>query len=110
MLAEAQTMAVTTMIMFQIFYVLNCRSLRGTMRSIGVLSNPMIFLGIGVLLVLQAAFVYAPPMNEIFGSAPLAPADLLLATLVGAIILPVISIEKWDRNRRAARRAAAATA
>jgi Ca2+-transporting ATPase len=108
LLAEAQTMAVTTMIMFQIFYVLNCRSLRGTMRSIGVFSNPMIFLGIGVLLVLQAAFVYAPPMHAIFGSAALAPADLLLATLVGAIILPVISIEKWDRNRRAARRAAAA--
>jgi Ca2+-transporting ATPase len=102
--AEAQTMAVTTIIMFQIFYVLNCRSLRGSMRSIGVLSNPMVFAGIGALLLLQALFVFAPPMNALFGSAPLAPVDLLIATLVGAIILPVISIEKWDRNRRLARR------
>jgi Ca2+-transporting ATPase len=102
--AEAQTMAVTTIIFFQIFYVLNCRSLRGTMRSIGIFSNPMVFVGIAALLVLQALFIYAAPLNEVFGSAPLEPADLLLAMLVGAIILPVISIEKWDRNRRLARR------
>ncbi len=101
--AEAQTMAVTTIIMFQIFYVLNCRSLRGTLRSIGVFSNPMIFVGIAALLGLQLLFIYWAPLNAIFGSAPLQPAELLVATLVGAIILPVITIEKWDRNRRAAR-------
>jgi Ca2+-transporting ATPase len=103
-IAEAQTMAVTTVIMFQIFYVLNCRSLRGTLRSIGVFSNPTIFAGIGVLLVLQAFFVYWPPLNEVFGSAPLKPLDVLWATLAGAVILPVISIEKWDRNRRVRRK------
>jgi Ca2+-transporting ATPase len=101
-LAKAQTMAVTTVIAFQIFYVIGCRSLRGTMRSIGVFSNPTIFLGIGVLLALHGAFVYARPMNAIFGSAPLGAADLLLAALVGAAIVPVIGIEKWDRNGRAA--------
>jgi Ca2+-transporting ATPase len=106
-ISEAQTMAVTTVIMFQIFYVLNCRSLRGTLRSIGVFSNPYVFAGIGALLVLHALFVYWPPLQRVFGSAPLASGDLLLATLVGAIILPVISIEKWDRNRRLAKRLAA---
>jgi Ca2+-transporting ATPase len=99
-------MAVTTVVMFQIFYVLNCRSLRGTMRSVGVFSNPAVFAGIGALLALQAAFVWAPPLHAVFDSAPLAPADVLVATLVGGIILPVMSIEKWDRSRRAARRAA----
>ena len=103
-LAEAQTMAVTTVIAFQIFYMLNCRSLRGTLASIGFFSNWTVFLGIGSLVVLQALFIYGPIMNEIFGSAPLAPLDLLWATLVGAIILPVITVEKWDRNRRLARR------
>jgi Ca2+-transporting ATPase len=60
LIAEAQTMAVTTIILFQIFYVLNCRSLRGTVWSIGFFSNPMIFVGIGALLVLQALFIYTP--------------------------------------------------
>jgi Ca2+-transporting ATPase len=63
-----------------------------------------VFIGIASLLALQALFIYAPIMHAIFGSAPLAPLDLLWATLTGAIILPVITIEKWDRNRRLARR------
>ncbi len=103
-LAKAQTMAVTTVIAFQIFYMLNCRSLRGTLASVGFFSNGTVFIGIAALLALQALFIYAPVMNTIFGSAPLAPIDLLWATLTGAIILPVITIEKWDRNRRLARR------
>jgi Ca2+-transporting ATPase len=103
-LAEAQTMAVTTVIAFQIFYMLNCRSLRGTLASVGFFSNGTVFIGIASLLALQALFIYAPIMHAIFGSAPLAPLDLLWATLTGAIILPVITVEKWDRNRRLARR------
>jgi Ca2+-transporting ATPase len=104
-LAEAQTMAVTTVILFQIFYLLNCRSLRHSLRSLGIFSNKTIFVGIGTLLTLQAVFIYAPFMQAIFGSAPLKPLDLLWAALVGAIILPVISIEKWVHKRRAARHA-----
>ncbi|MCX5740439.1 MAG: cation transporting ATPase C-terminal domain-containing protein, partial [Proteobacteria bacterium] len=103
-LAEAQTMAVTTVIAFQIFYMLNCRSLRGTLASVGFFSNGTVFIGIASLLALQALFIYAPIMHAIFGSASLAPLDLLWATLTGAIILPVITVEKWDRNRRLARR------
>ena len=98
-LAKAQTMAVTTVIMFQIFYLLNCRSLRDSMLKIGVFSNKTVFIGIGALLVLQAMFIYAPFMQAIFASAPLTIDDVLKSILVGAIILPVISVEKWWRNR-----------
>jgi len=98
-LATAQTVAVTTVIMFQIFYLLNCRSLMGSIREIGVFSNKTIFIGIGSILLLQALFIYAPFMNAIFGSAPLALSDILLSAAVGAIILPVISIEKLIRRR-----------
>jgi Ca2+-transporting ATPase len=98
-ISKAQTMAVTTVIMFQIFYLLNCRSLRDSLLKIGVFSNPAVFLGIGSLILLQLFFIYAPVMNGIFSSAPLSLSDLLLATLVGAAVLPVISVEKWYRNR-----------
>jgi magnesium-transporting ATPase (P-type) len=99
LIAEAQTMAVTTVIMFQIFYMLNCRSLRDTVFKIGLFSNKAVFYGIGALLVLQAAFIYAPPLNQVFTSAPLDGTALLYSTLAGAIILPVISVEKWYRSR-----------
>ena len=100
-LAEAQTMAVTTVIMFQIFYMLNCRSLAGSILSVGLFSNRTVFIGVGTLLLLQALFIYLAPLNRVFGSAPLSFTDVGLATLAGMIILPVISFEKWWRNRRA---------
>jgi magnesium-transporting ATPase (P-type) len=99
-LREAQTMAVTTVILFQVFYLLNCRSLRDSLLAIGLWSNPTVYLGIGALLLLQAAFVYLPFMNALFGTAPLGPDAWLEATLAALILVPVISLEKWWRQRR----------
>jgi potassium/sodium efflux P-type ATPase len=96
---KGQTMAVTTVIMFQVFYVLNCRSLKDSLLSIGLWSNMTVFIGIAALLLLQAGFIYLPFMNAIFDSLPLSARDLLVATAVGMIILPAISVEKLLRNR-----------
>lgn len=62
-------------------------------------SNKTVFVGIAAILVLQALFVYAPFMHEIFASAPLSAGDVLLSIVVGALIPPVIGLEKWWRNR-----------
>jgi Ca2+-transporting ATPase len=78
--------------------VLECRSLKDSMLSIGLWSNMTVFIGIAALLLLQLGYIYLPFMNAIFGSLPLSPKDLLVATAVGMIILPVISAEKLLRN------------
>jgi len=83
----------------QVFYLLNCRSLRYSVLAIGLLSNPTVFAGIGAVLLLQLAFVYLPVLNAIFGSVPLAIPDLLLAVLVGAAILPIAAVDKRLRAR-----------
>lgn len=101
-LAEAQTMAVTTVIMFQIFYMLNCRSLRDSIFRIGLFSNKTVFIGIAGLLLLQLAFIYAPPLQAVFQTAALDGKAILYSVLAGAIILPVISFEKWLHSRKAA--------
>jgi len=100
--SEAQTMAVTTVIMFQVFYMLNCRSLRDSVWSIGLVSNKTVYIGIGTVLALQALFIYAPPMQAVFSTFPLSAQSLLFSALAGAIILPVISLEKLFRSRRRA--------
>jgi len=100
--SEAQTMAVTTVIMFQVFYMLSCRSLKDSVFRIGFFSNKAAFLGIGVVVGLQALFIYAPPMQALFSTFPLTAESLLFSALAGAIILPVITVEKWIRNRRRA--------
>lgn len=102
-LAEAQTVAVTTVILFQIFYLLECRSLRGSILEIGLLSNGWIYVGIGAILVLQLGFVYLPFMNALFGSAPLGFAAWTEATLTALIVFPVVWIDKWRRRRHTSR-------
>jgi magnesium-transporting ATPase (P-type) len=100
---EAQTEAVTTVIFFQIFYLLNCRSLKDPMPKMGLRSNPWIYVGIAVILLLQLAFVYLAFMNAVFGSAPLGLRSWGEAALIGMLIMPIISVEKWWRRRRAGR-------
>lgn len=100
--SEAQTMAVTTVIMFQVFYMLSCRSLKDSVFKIGFFSNKTVFIGISAILTLQALFIYTPPMQAIFSTYPLTLPSLLFSALAGAIILPVISVEKLIRNRRRA--------
>ena len=102
-LAEAQTVAVTTVIMFQIFYLLNSRSLHDSVLRIGLGSNPAVYVGIATVLLVQAAFIYLPPLQAVFGSAPLEWDDLLRAVLVGFLIAPVVAVEKWLLRRRASR-------
>ncbi|MCA9221908.1 MAG: cation transporting ATPase C-terminal domain-containing protein, partial [Planctomycetales bacterium] len=93
-LAESQTIAVTTIIIFQCFYLANCRSLRDSFWSVGLFTNPMFYLGVTLVLILQAGFIYFPPANTLFGSVPLDLNAWLKAVVVGAVILPAIIIEK----------------
>ncbi len=99
--AVAQTTAVTFVILFQIFYMLNCRSLTDSIRKIGLFSNLTIFPGIGTVLLLQAVFVYTPVMHNLFGTASLRPDDLLLAAAGGFAFFPIIGVEKWGQAWRA---------
>jgi len=99
-LAEAQTSCVTVVTFFQIFYLLHCRSLRGPLLAPGVFSNPAIFLGAGILLLLHLCFMYLPPLQSLFGSAALDARAWMVAILVGSAVLPIISLEKWGRRKK----------
>jgi magnesium-transporting ATPase (P-type) len=103
-LAEAQTMAVTTVVLFQVFYLFNCRSLSDSVWKIGFFSNRRVFYGVGVLAVLHLGFIYLPPLQQVFGTAALSPQSLGLCALVGSLILPAIALEKAWLNRAARRR------
>ncbi|AEE52335.1 ATPase, P-type (transporting), HAD superfamily, subfamily IC [Haliscomenobacter hydrossis DSM 1100] len=98
-LAEAQTMAVTAMVFFQIFYLLNCRSLKYNVGAIGYFSNPFIYLGIFVVLLAQLFFVYAPIMNRWFSSLPLNLEAWSFSAAVAASILVIVGIEKWITSK-----------
>lgn len=97
--SEAQTMAATTMVLFQVFYLIDCRSLKLPIHKIAVFSNPSIYFGIGGVLLAQAAFVYIPFMNLWFHTSPLNTKAWAMSFLVAFSILIIIGIEKWIRYK-----------
>jgi len=101
-LAGAQTLAVTTVIFFQVFYLLQSRSLRGSVFEVGLFSNRWIYAGIAAILLLQLAFVYLPPMNVLFGTAPLGLVEWGEALLVSLVVIPAVALDKRLRKGRVA--------
>jgi magnesium-transporting ATPase (P-type) len=101
-LAEAQTMAVTAVIFFQVFYLLESRSLTDSVIGASLITNPALLPGIASVLGLQAAFIWWPPLQWIFGTASLDAADVGRAALVAAVIFPAMAVEK-ALTRRARR-------
>lgn len=94
-LEKSQTMAVTFVIIFQIFYLINCRSLKDTIAKIGFFTNKVVFWGIAAIIVLQVLFIYHPLMQSVFGTASLSVRGLLVSLVAGAFIFIIIGIEKW---------------
>ncbi len=94
-LSKSQTIAVTFVIMFQIFYMINCRSLKDSVFKIGIFSNKTVFVGIALILALQALFIYSPFMQKVFGTTSLDMRGILIAVFSGFLVFPIIGFEKW---------------
>jgi len=94
-LSKSQTIGVTFIIFFQIFYLINCRSLKDSVGKIGFFTNKIIFWGIAAILILQALFIYTPFMQAVFGTTSLDVRGILISLIAGSMIFPIIGIEKW---------------
>lgn len=96
---EARTVAVSVLVMGELFYLFNCRSLSRSMFSLGVFSNLWLILGVLIMTGLQVLFIYAPAMNRFFHSAPISLYAWVRILLIGLLIYVIIEIEKYIRNR-----------
>jgi Ca2+-transporting ATPase len=99
-LAHAQTMAFTTLVVFQLFNVFNARS--GYQSAFkGLFSNRWCWLAVGVSALLQVAVVYVPFLQVAFGTSPLSAIDWAIAVAVSSSVLWVRELSKlvWPRRR-----------
>jgi calcium-translocating P-type ATPase len=100
-LAEARTLAVNTLVLFEIWFLLSSRRLRGGVLSVaGLFGNPRIWLAIGIIVVAQLLLTYLPVMQAVFETRPLEPQAWLLAIAVSLPIVLVAEGHKWLLRRR----------
>lgn len=96
----AQTLAFTTFVFFQLFNVLNCRSNSRSIFKIGFLSNRTSILSIIGAILIQAAIVYVPQVQGVFGTVPLSSGDWLISIATASIIFFAFEIFKATRRNR----------
>ena len=90
-LIKAQTVAFTTLVMFEMFAVISSRSLYPSLKKLNPFTNLWLMGGIGLSLTIQAFVIYWQPLQEIFGTTALAGTDLL--KIIGVAFLGFIFME-----------------
>ncbi|GMA68283.1 HAD-IC family P-type ATPase [Leuconostoc gelidum] len=95
----ASTMVVNIIIFGKIFYLFNIRT-EAPVLSRSLWSNPMAFVAVGLMIVLQIFFTYVPFMQNVFSTAALSWFDWLIVILTGTIVLVITEIHKYFRLRK----------
>ena len=99
----AQTMAFTTLILFQLFNVFNARSDEQSAFR-GLLRNHWLWAAIGFSLALQFAVIYVPFLQKAFSTVSLTLNDWLLCTVVASSVLWLRELSKIITRRKDNRR------
>jgi Ca2+-transporting ATPase len=100
--ALVQTETFTLVAVTQWFNVLNCRSALKSSINLDVLRNRWLVGGLLLGNLLHLFVIYSAPMNRIFHTVPIPPADFVLLGLIGSSMLWIEELRKWRARRRAA--------
>jgi P-type Ca2+ transporter type 2C len=85
-IAEARTMAFTTLVLAQLFNCFNARSDR-TSAFHGLFTNPRLWGAVALSVVLQAAVVHVAVLNEAFATTPLGFDGWLICVALASVVL-----------------------
>ena len=92
----ARTVAVNTLVMFEVFYLFNTRYLRRSVLSRdGLLGSRPVLIAVAVVIGFQLVFTYAPPMQILFDTRPVSFSSWCLIVLVASSVLFLVEAEKW---------------
>ncbi|MFO7527326.1 MAG: cation-transporting P-type ATPase [Marinobacter sp.] len=95
-LEESRTYAVNTLVIMEIFYLFSVRRLRSTSLGFtGLFGSGKVLIAVGVVLMLQLVFTYAPFMETFFDTRPIPAAMWFVILAVGLGLLMVLELEKW---------------
>jgi len=91
----ARTIAVNTLVMFEIFYLFSARYLLApSLTYEGLFGNRYALYAITLLIVIQLAFTYLPPLQALFATTAMGIDAWLRVIVVASSVLFLVEIEK----------------
>jgi Ca2+-transporting ATPase len=96
---HAQTMAFTTLVIFQLFNIFNARSEEESAFT-GLFTNRWLWAAIGLSLVLHAAVIYIPFLQQAFSTVELSANDWLFCVAVASSVLWLRELSKLIARTR----------
>jgi magnesium-transporting ATPase (P-type) len=96
---SARTAAATVFVMIEMAYLFNSRSLHVSLFKLGLFSNPFIWLGTSLMLILQGLFIFNPFLNIAFKTAPFSIQSWQIIGLGAVATFIIIEIEKMITNK-----------
>lgn len=93
-LEKARTVAFMTLVMFELFIALSCRSLHQPIWKVGIFANKWLWGAILLSFGLQLILMYVPFFSNIFGLVALSAGELLLVAGVASLGLVYSEVHK----------------
>jgi magnesium-transporting ATPase (P-type) len=98
---HARTVAVNTLVLFEIFYLFNSRYITASVLNwAGLTGNRYVLIAIGLLIIFQLGFTYLVPMQSLFGTTAIDFNIWLRILLVSSSVLFLVELEKYFVRHR----------
>ncbi|WKZ17729.1 MAG: HAD-IC family P-type ATPase [Candidatus Jettenia sp. CY-1] len=99
-LEQARTVALTTMVFFQSYQALNCRSESESIFRKNPLNNPFLFFSMIAALFAHLAVLYVPALQWVFRTVPLTREEWIDIGVITIAIAIAVEIDKLIRGRK----------
>ncbi len=94
-LGKAQTVAFTTLVMFQMFAVMSSRTLYPSLKHLNPFSNMWLFGAVCMSVAIQLSVIYWQPLQVIFGTVPLLLIDWLKIIGISSLGFVLMELSKF---------------
>ncbi len=93
---HARTVAVNTLVMFEVFYLFSARYTTASVLNIdGLTGNRYVLIAIVILLLFQFGFTYLAPLQALFGTVAIDLSIWLNILLAASSVLLLVELEKY---------------
>ncbi|MFH1623468.1 MAG: HAD-IC family P-type ATPase [Candidatus Aenigmatarchaeota archaeon] len=94
-MGHVRTMMFACLAIDSLLYVFSCKSLRSNIWRTDLLSNKLLLASVGFGFAMLVAAVYAPPLQLLLDTVPLAWSDWALVLGLGFLNVTLIELTKW---------------